>query len=105
MFRRACGKLLWRGSGVLREGRCFFALLFERLCGVRGGRPQLHIGLVDRAACLGRLIRQDFWTRLLLQRLSRLRCGRLHGGLLDLRSLLRSRLRSVIGFGLLLLPK
>ena len=38
MFRRACGQLLSRGSGLLREGGRFLALLFERLYGLRGFR-------------------------------------------------------------------
>src|SRR5205807_8308118 len=36
MLRRACGQLLSRGRGLLREGGGFFALRSERLCALRG---------------------------------------------------------------------
>src|SRR6185295_17679115 len=89
----ACPVFVSCGGGLQCESHRLFALLFEPLCRIHsGGRPQLQIGSADRAASLGSFIRQGFWTRLLLQGLSDLRCGRLRG-LLELRNLPRLRTR------------
>src|SRR5207244_2728027 len=62
MLRRACGPLLSRGRGLLRECRRFLALLVERLCAVRSFRlPELPCFLA-RLAQLRRL-RLDFALR------------------------------------------
>jgi predicted RNase H-like HicB family nuclease len=95
MLHRARRQLLSRGGGILQKGGRFVALLSEQLCGIRGPRPQLPIEPIDSAPGVGKLIRQNLCTLLLLQGLSRLRCRRLHG-LLELRPRLRSGL---IGLG------
>ena len=56
-------------GGILREGGHLFALLAERLCGGRGLRFQLQIEPIDGAAGLGRLLRQNLLTWLVLRRL------------------------------------
>src|SRR5207302_3905035 len=60
-------------GGISRERGDLFALLAERLCGGRGLRFQLQIEPIDGAAGLGRLLRQNLLTWLVLRRLSRLR--------------------------------